>query len=151
MKTTLRFLVFSAVLCAATLARAAGADVFSLDFSKIPYAELKAKAAEYSDAAVSKLNGTAQTLKNTKSMLDAAGVKLPASIATRYDTVTNTLPKTAALAGSLKTYGKADLGAQFEHVKSDFLSASQLTSDLKSLLPKDTGAALKGLFGKKKS
>lgn len=151
MKTLLRFLVFSAVLGAATFVRAAGADVFSLDFSKIPYAELKAKAAEYSDAAVTKLNGAAQTLKSTKSMLDAAGVKLPAAIATRYETVTNTLPKTAALAASLKTYGKDDLAAQFEHVKSDFLSASQLTNDLKSLLPKDTGAALKGLFGKKQN
>ena len=151
MKTILRFLVFSAVLSAATFVRAAGADVFSLDFSKIPYAELKAKAAEYSDAAVTKLNGTAKTLRETKSMLDAAGVKLPGSIATRYDTVTNTLPKTAALAASLKTYGKADLATQFEHVKGDFLTASQLTSDLKGLLPKDTGSALKSLFGKKKN
>lgn len=150
MKTISCFFLSAALLGGATLARASADGVFGLDFSKIPYAELKAKAGEYADAASAKLNGTATTLTDTKSMLDRAGVKLPDSIATRYATVTKALPKTAALAASLKTYGKADLAAQFEKVKGDYLRAAQLTTDMKSLLPKDAGAALKGWFGKKK-
>lgn len=150
MKTISSLLLSAALLCGATFAHASTDGVFGMDFSKIPYAELKAKAGEYADSASTKLNSTATTLTNTKSMLDTAGVKLPASIATRYDTVTKALPKSAALAASLKTYGKADLAAQFVKVQSDYLSATQLATDMKSLLPKDTGAALKGMFGKKK-